>query len=133
MGYKAQEIYYQKLIEEQPNWIYAGIFVDEGSNSRAQFNAMISAVSAGEIDAIITKNISRFNRNMMDSISAIKELRHRKPPVGVFFEEEGFFTLRSNGNFILLLILTLAEMEAENKDNRAGSVFLNGGFRDEKG
>lgn len=59
-----QKEYYESYIKEQPNWLFAGVYVDYGSrvriDKRAAFQKMIQKAVNGEIDCIITKSISRF-------------------------------------------------------------------------
>ena len=92
-SYELQVQNYTKMIRENPEWEFAGIFADEGISGtsvlrREQFLAMIEKCKAGEIDLIITKQGSRFARNVLDSLNYIFMLRKLDPPVGVYFETE---------------------------------------------
>ena len=67
----AQVSYYNKKIQTNPDWLFAGVFADEGisgtgTKKRQGFNRMIQAAEAGRIDIILTKSISRFARNTVD-------------------------------------------------------------------
>ena len=78
----SQVKYFQRELNQHPNWINVGIYSDEGKsgtsrNKRDDFNLMIERAKAGEIDLIITKELSRFSRNLMDTLSIIKELREK--------------------------------------------------------
>ena len=90
-SYEAQVEYYTKYIKEKEDWEYVNTYADEGitgtsTKRRAAFNKMISEALAGKIDLIITKSISRFARNTLDTISKIRELKAHH--VEVFFEKE---------------------------------------------
>ena len=69
-----------------PEWEFAGIFADDGitgtnTKKRTEFNRMIDACMAGEIDMIITKSISRFARNTLDYLKYIRQLKEKNIPV----------------------------------------------------
>lgn len=66
----------------------------------------------GKIDYIITKSISRFARNTVDTLSCIRELRSQDPPVGVYFEKEHIDTLDAKGELILTILSALAQDES---------------------
>lgn len=73
-SYELQVQNYTKMIQENPEWEFAGIYADEGISGtstlhREQFLAMIERCKAGEIDLIITKQVSRFARNVLDSLN----------------------------------------------------------------
>ena len=74
----AQVAYYEAYIRENPNWMFAGGYVDEGLSGtsvkkREQFLRMIRDAHAGEFHFIVTKEISRFSRNTLDSIQYTQE------------------------------------------------------------
>lgn len=71
---------------------------------------MIEDAMAGKIDLIITKSISRFARNTVDSLNVIRQLKARN--VEVFFEKENIYTLDTKGEFLITLMSSLAEEEA---------------------
>ena len=92
-SYELQVQNYTRMIRENPEWEFAGIFADEGISGtsvlhREHFLEMIEKCKAGEIDLIITKQVSRFARNVLDSLNYIFMLRKLDPPVGVYFETE---------------------------------------------
>lgn len=98
-SYELQVQNYTKMIQENPEWEFAGIFADEGISGtsvlhREHFLEMIEKCKAGEIDLIITKQVSRFARNVLDSLNYIFMLRKLDPPVGVYFETEKLNTWR---------------------------------------
>lgn len=121
--YKSKEKYYRELIGKQPNWIYSGLYLDEGIKCRAQFNAMIADAKAGKFDLIITKNLSRFSRNIIDCIYLTRELLQLKRPVGIYFENEAFCTLCSQADAMINIISLMAISESENKHKHIGCVF----------
>ena len=68
------------IISAHPSWIFAGLYVDEGITStftkkRDDFNNMVHYALAGKFDLIITKSISRFARNTVDTLSTIRNLK----------------------------------------------------------
>lgn len=116
-----QQISYQKMIEENPNWEYVGLYYDEGKSGtsvkrRKGFLKMIEDCKAGKIDMILTKSVARFARNTLDSLKYIKELKNLDPPVGVYFETEKIYSLDSN-KMMLVNLSSLAEWESESKSN----------------
>lgn len=97
-SYELQVQNYTRMIQENPEWKFAGIFADEGISGtsvlhREHFLEMIEKCKAGEIDLIIMKQVSRFARNVLDSLNYIFMLRKLDPPVGVYFETEKLNTL----------------------------------------
>jgi len=100
MSIEAQKDYYPKYIASQPNWEYMGLYADEGlsgtsSKRREEFNRMIADAINGEFDLIITKSVSRFARNTVDTLSAVRKLKNAG--VEVFFEKEQIFSFDSKG------------------------------------
>ena len=112
---EAQQDYYIKLIDFRLDWTFAGIYVDNGisgtqTNHREGFNRMIQDALAGKIDLIITKSISRFARNTVDSISAIRLLKEHG--VEIFFEKENIWTFDSKGELMLTILSSVAQEES---------------------
>lgn len=110
----AQVSYYSSLIQKTPGWDYAGVYADEAisgtKNTRGEFQKLLADCRAGKIDMIITKSISRFARNTVTTLQAIRELR--LIGVDVYFEEQNIYTLGEEGEFILTLLAAYAEEEA---------------------
>jgi len=111
----AQTDYYWQMINSHPGWAMVKVYADEGisglsAKSRPAFQEMMAACERGEIDLILTKSISRFARNTVDSITAIRKLKERG--IGVFFEKENIYSLDSKGEFILTLMSSLAQEES---------------------
>ena len=78
-SYQAQKQYYTDLISGNSNWVNAGIFADEGISgtsmkNREEFARMIAACKRGRIDLILTKSLSRFARNTVDSLQTVRML-----------------------------------------------------------
>jgi DNA invertase Pin-like site-specific DNA recombinase len=115
-SYRSQIEYYTSVIEENPNWTLAGIFPDEGlsgvsTRKRKEFNRMMQKCRVGRIDLIITKSVSRFARNTLDSISWARQLK--KLGVGIIFEKEGVNTLEMEDEIFLTIFASLAQAESE--------------------
>ncbi len=87
-SYEAQISYYTEKIKGNPNWKLAGIFADDGKSAtntkkRDDFNAMIDDCMAGKIDMVLTKSVSRFARNTVDSLQTIRKLKEKN--IAIFF------------------------------------------------
>ena len=79
-SYEAQVDYYTKFIRSNPDWEFVDVYTDEGisaTNTRHRdgFNRMIADALAGRIDLIVTKSVSRFARNTVDSLTAVRKLK----------------------------------------------------------
>ena len=95
-SYTAQKAYFTQKIGENPDWEMAGIFADKGitgtsMKKRTKFKRMIAACKRGRIDLILTKSLSRFARNTVDSLEMVRMLRANG--IGVIFEKENINTL----------------------------------------
>lgn len=85
---EAQKDYFYKYINNEPKWEYVGLYYDDGisglsKKNRDGFNKLIKDALDGNIDLIVTKSISRFARNTVDTISTIRKLKRKG--IGVFF------------------------------------------------
>lgn len=114
-SFEAQKDYYTKLITENPKWEFAGIYADNGisgttSKKRPEFNRMMHDCRVGKIQMILTKSVSRFARNTVDSLNAIRELK--KLGIGIQFEKEAIFTLDAKGEFLITLMSSLSQEES---------------------
>lgn len=90
-SYAAQVDYYSKYIRERGDWEFAGVYTDEGisavsTKNRDGFNRMIQDALDGKIDLIVTKSVSRFARNTVDSLTTVRKLKEKN--VEVFFEKD---------------------------------------------
>ena len=114
-SYEAQVNYYRKFIQEKGDWEYTNVYADEGisgtnTKRRTEFNRMISDALEGKIDLIITKSISRFARNTLDTISFVRKLKDKG--VEVFFEKENLWTLDPKSELILTIMASIAQEES---------------------
>lgn len=116
-SFESQQKYYNQKINEHGNWKLIEIYADEGitgtsSKKRIEFNRMMNDAFQGKIDTIITKSISRFARNTVDTLKYVRILKSRNVPV--IFEEENINTLTKNGEFLLTVLSSIAQQESEN-------------------
>lgn len=114
-SYEAQVNYYTNYINGHADYECAGIYADEGisgtnTKKREQFNRMIEDCKAGKIDMIITKSISRFARNTLDTLNYVRTLKELG--IGVIFEKENINTLDSKGEVLLTILSSLAQDES---------------------
>jgi len=114
-SYEAQVDYYTKYIKAKPEWEFTTVYTDEGitgtnTKKRDGFNQMIDDALAGKIDLIVTKSVSRFARNTVDSLVTIRKLK--EVGVEVFFEKENIWTLDSKGELLLTIMSSLAQEES---------------------
>ena len=115
LSFDTQVSTYTNEIMSHPDWNFVGVYADEGKSGtnttkRAQFNLMIEAARNGLIDLIITKSISRFSRNTVDSIKLIQELKSKN--VEVFFEKENISTFDPKIELIMSILSGMAEEES---------------------
>lgn len=111
---------YRKKIKENPNWEYFGTYVDDGFSGtntahRPGFRKMMKDAMAGKIDAIITKSVSRFARNLLDCIGWVRRLQEHNPPIAVIFEDVNLNTLDQASSLILFVLAMVAEEESHMK------------------
>ena len=113
-SFESQKSYYTDLILRNTLWKYAGTYADEGisggsAEKRPAFMKMVNHSTLGKIDLIITKSMSRFSRNVLDSISYVRKLKALG--VGVYFEKENINTLDESSELLLTFMAGLAEDE----------------------
>lgn len=132
-SYEAQVSYYTEKIQSNPNWKLAGIYADDGKSAtntkkRDDFKTMIEDCMAGKIDLVLTKSVSRFARNTVDSLQNIRKLKEKN--IGVYFEKEGVNTLEGTGELLITILSSQAQEESRNlsENTRWGLVrrFENG-------
>jgi DNA invertase Pin-like site-specific DNA recombinase len=114
-SYEAQVDYYTKYIKNNPDWEFVKVYTDEGitgtsTKHRDGFNEMVSDALGGKIDLILTKSVSRFARNTVDSLVTIRKLKEKG--IEVFFEKENIWTLDSKGELFLTIMSSLAQEES---------------------
>jgi len=115
-SFTAQLEYYTALIENQESWQFAGIYADEARSGtklakRDDFLRMLKDCEDGKIDMIITKSLTRFARNTVDSIEAIRRLKELG--VTVYFEKEHIDSLSEKSELMLTILSSLAQGESE--------------------
>ena len=115
-SYEAQCTYYTDKIMRNPEWNMAGIFADEGisgtsTKKRDNFNRMIRKCRQKKIDLILTKSLSRFARNTVDSLKYIRALRELG--IGIIFEKENINTLEMDTELIITFMSAFAQSESE--------------------
>ena len=115
-SYEAQMSYYTDKITSNPDWVMADVFADEGKTgtsvkSRKDFQRMIRQCRRGKIDLILTKSLSRFARNTLDTVKYTRELRQLGIPV--IFEKENLNSISWESEFLLTLYGAFAQSESE--------------------
>ena len=113
--------YYENYIKSKPKWIFSGGYIEEGKTGvrvdvRPSFKKMIHDAKHNKFDLIITKEVSRFARDLEDSIHYIRELKDSG--VGVFFENQNLNTFDSNSELILNIMFNLAQDESRKLSSR---------------
>lgn len=114
-SYEAQVDYYTRFIQQRVDWEYVGVYTDEGisatnTKNRDGFNQMIADALDGQIDLIVTKSVSRFARNTVDSLTTVRKLKEKG--VEVWFEKENIYTLDSKGELLITIMSSLAQEES---------------------
>lgn len=114
-SYEAQVGYYTNFIQSKPNWEFVRVYADEGisgtsTKRRDDFKEMIEAALAKKIDLIITKSISRFARNTLDTITYVRKLK--AVGVEVYFEKENLWSLDDKTEFLLTIMASIAQEES---------------------
>lgn len=124
-SYVAQTEYYQHYIQSREDWEYVGIFADEAKTAtkvknRDEFLRMIKECEKGNIDLIITKSVTRFARNTVDSIETIRKLKALG--VAIFFEKENINTMSEQSEQMMTILSSIAQGESESisTNNRWG-------------
>lgn len=116
-SYEAQVDVFTKRIKENPEWAFVAVYADEGitatsTKKRDGFNRMVQDALNGKIDLILTKSVSRFARNTVDSLNTIRTLKSHG--VEIYFEKENIYTFDSKGEVMLTIMSSLAQDESRN-------------------
>jgi DNA invertase Pin-like site-specific DNA recombinase len=116
---KTQYSYYLYLILKNPRYTLADIYMDDGKSGRTaegrpEFKRMIEDCKASKIDLIITKSISRFARNTVDTLTYLKMLKNLEPQTIVWFERENIFSNDENSSVLINLLSALSQEESIN-------------------
>lgn len=114
-SYEAQVDYYTNYIKGRDDWEFVAVYADEGitgcnTTHRDGFNSMVEDALAGRIDLIITKSVSRFARNTVDSLTTIRKLK--KSGTECYFEKENIWTFDGKGELLLTIMSSLAQEES---------------------
>lgn len=114
-SYEAQVDYYTQYIQRNPEWEFVKVYTDEGlsglnTKKRDGFKQMVADALAGKIDLIVTKSVSRFARNTVDSLTTIRKLKEHGTEV--YFEKEQIFTFDGKGELLLTIMSSLAQEES---------------------
>ena len=114
-SYEAQVDYYTRYIHSKPDWQFVEAYTDEGisatnTKKRDGFNRMVQDALGGKIDLIVTKSVSRFARNTVDSLTTVRKLK--EAGVEVYFEKENIWTLDSKGELLITIMSSLAQEES---------------------
>ena len=120
-SFESQQRYFRQYIEHNPDWELFEVFADEGisgtnTKKRKEFNRMIDSAKNGDFNLIITKEISRFARNTLDSIFYTRELK--KYGVGVIFMNDGINTLDGDAELRLAIMSSIAQEESRKTSER---------------
>lgn len=120
-SYQSQKQYFREYIQRQPDWELYEIYADEGitgtsTKKRAAFNRMMEDAMLGRFDCIITKEVSRFSRNILDTISCTRELK--QSGVGVVFMNDGINTLDPDAELRLSIMGSIAQEESRRTSSR---------------
>ena len=120
-SFESQQRYFKQYIERHPDWELYEVFADEGisgtnTKKRKEFNRMIACAKNGDFDLIITKEISRFARNTLDSIYYTRDLK--KHGVGVIFMNDNINTLDSDAELRLAIMSSIAQEESRKTSER---------------
>ena len=114
-SYEAQVDYYTRYIQSKSNWEFVEVYTDEGISAtntkrRDGFKRMIKDALDKKIDLIITKSVSRFARNTVDTLTTVRKLKEKG--VEVYFEKENIYTLDSKGELLITIMSSLAQEES---------------------
>ncbi|WP_284642051.1 recombinase family protein [Paenibacillus silviterrae] len=116
-SYKSQVQHYTDYINGKQDWALVDIYADEAvtgtqTKKREDFQRLINDCLNCNIDMVITKSISRFARNTLDTLKYVRMLKEKN--VAVFFEEENINTLTMDGELLLVILSSVAQQEVEN-------------------
>lgn len=120
-SFEAQQRYFKSYIENKPDWILYNIYADEGitgtcTKNRTQFNKMIQDAQRGFFQIIITKEVSRFSRNILDTIRYTRELKAMG--VNVLFLNDGINTFDPDSELRLSIMASIAQEESRKTSQR---------------
>ena len=111
-SYEAQVDYYTKYIKKNEEWEFIKVYTDEGitavnTRKRDGFNQMVDDALAGKIDLLVTKSVSRFARNTVDTLITVRTLTEKG--VEIYFEKENTYTLDEKGQLLITIMSSMAQ------------------------
>ena len=120
-SFESQQRYFREYIERHPEWEIYEVYADEGitgtsTKKRTQFNRMINDAYSGKFKLIITKEVSRFSRNLLDTIAYTRELKSLG--IGVIFMNDGFTSLDPDSELRLSIMGSIAQEESRKTSSR---------------
>lgn len=120
-SFESQQRYFKEYIDRQPDWELYEVYADEGitgtsTKKRTAFNRMIADAHRGKFQIILTKEVSRFSRNILDTITYTRELKALG--VGVVFVNDGISTLEPDAELRLSIMGSLAQEESRKTSTR---------------
>ena len=120
-SFESQQRYFKEYIDRQPDWELYEVYADEGitgtsTKKRAAFKRMIADAHLGKFHLILTKEVSRFSRNILDTITYTRELKALG--VGVLFMNDGISTLEPDAELRLSIMGSIAQEESRKTSTR---------------
>ena len=120
-SFEAQQRFFREYINKNPDWELYEVYADEGitgtsTKKRVHFNRMMNDAYAGKFKLIITKEVSRFSRNILDTIAYTRELKAYG--IGVIFMSDGFCTLDPDAELRLSIMGSIAQEESRKTSTR---------------
>lgn len=120
-SFENQQRYFKEYIDRNPEWELYSIFADEGlsgtnTKKRIDFNKMIAAAKNGAFDYIITKEVSRFARNTLDTLQYTRELK--RLGIGVLFMNDNINTMDADAELRLTIMASIAQEESRKTSER---------------
>lgn len=120
-SFASQQRYFREYIARNPDWALYEIYADEGitgtsTKKRTEFNRMLRDARAGKFSLILTKEVSRFSRNILDTIRYTRELKALG--IGVRFLLDGIDSLRPDAELYLAIMASLAQEESRKTSAR---------------
>lgn len=115
VSFETQKSYFREYIARNPDWDIVKVYADEGisgtsTKRRKSFQEMVEMVRRGEIDLVLAKSVSRFGRNVLDTVALTREFRALG--VDVFFEEDNLHTIDPASEFTLSIYASIAQEES---------------------
>ncbi|MDO5018818.1 MAG: recombinase family protein [Lagierella massiliensis] len=126
LSFKTQKAHYEKVISENENYLFSGIYYDEGisgtkKDGREGLSHLLTDCEDGKIDFILTKSISRLARNTIDCLEVVRRLIDLN--VGIYFEKENIDTRSMESELMLSILSSLAESESRSiSENNKWSI-----------